>query len=44
MDGEGVANVQEEETALMLPLLYLPERVLFPGEIVPMHIYNPHVS
>ena len=43
MEEEGVASVQEEDTTLSLPLLYVPERVLFPGETVPMHIYNPHV-
>ena len=38
-----MASVQEEETTSTLPLLCVPERVLFPGETLPMHIHNPHV-
>ena len=43
LDEEAVASVQEEETTILLPLLCIPERVVFPGETVPMHIQNPHV-
>ena len=48
MDTEGGPSVQEDETTPLLPLLYIPApRVLFPGETLPMHIFNPslaHVS
>lgn len=43
MNEEGVASVQEEETTPILPLFHIPKHVLFPGETLPMHIYNPHV-
>ena len=36
--------MEDEETTPTLPLLCLPDRVLFPGETLPMHIYSPHVS
>ena len=42
-EGSGVPSVQET-TPQLLPLLYIPARVLFPGETLPMHIFNPHVS
>lgn len=37
-------TVADEDTTTVLPLLCIPHRVLFPGETLPMHIYNPHVS
>lgn len=43
MEEEGQASMEDEETTPTLPLLCLPERVLFPGETLPMHIYSPHV-
>ena len=35
--------MEDEETTPTLPMLCLANRVLFPGEILPMHIYNSHV-
>ena len=32
MDTEGGPSVHEDETTPLLPLLYIPARVLFPGE------------
>ena len=46
MDEEGVASVQEEESTYTLPLLYIPESVLFPGQILPYSLqpmYSSHV-
>jgi len=43
LEEEGRATMEDEETMPTLPLLCIPERVLFPGETLPMHIYNPHV-
>ena len=43
LEEEGRATMEDEETMHTLPLLCIPERVLFPGETLPMHIYNPHV-
>ena len=43
MDAEGRPSVHEDQATPLLPLLYIPGRVLFPGETLPMHIYNPHV-
>ena len=38
-----MANLEGDETTPTLPLLCIPNRVLFPEETLPMHIYNPHV-
>ena len=43
LEEEGRAAMEDEEATPTLPLLCLPERVLFPGETLPMHIYSPHV-
>ena len=37
-------TVAEEDTTAVLPLLCVQDRVLFPGETLPMYINNPHVS
>ena len=34
----------DEETTPILPLLCISNQVLFPGETLPMRLYNPHVS
>ena len=39
-----MASLEDDETTPTLPLLCIPNRVLFPEETLPMHIYNPHVS
>ena len=39
-----MATLEDDETTPTLPLLCIPNRVLFPEETLPMHIYNPHVS
>lgn len=44
LEEEGVAGLEEDEATPTLPLLCIPNRVLFPEETLPMHIYNPHVS
>ena len=44
LEEEGRATMEDEETTPTLPLLCIPGRVLFPGETLPMHIYNPQVS
>lgn len=33
----------DEEATPTLPLLCLPGRVLFPGETLPLHVYNRHM-
>lgn len=43
MEEEGQMTVADEDTTTVLPLLCIPHRVLFPGETLPMHIYNPHI-
>ena len=43
LEEEGQAAMVDEESTLTLPLLALPDRVLFPGETLPMYIYSPHV-
>lgn len=43
MEGEGHVTVADEDTTIVLPLLCVLGRVLFPGETLPMHIYNPHI-
>ena len=35
--------MEDVETTPTLPLLCIPSRILFPGETLPMHIFNPHV-
>ena len=44
LEEEQRATMEDEETTPLLPLLCIPARVLFPGETLPMHLYNPHVS
>ena len=43
LEEEGQIPMEDEETTPTLPLLCLPDRVLFPGETLPMHVQNPHV-
>jgi ATP-dependent Lon protease len=42
LEEEGQIPMEDEETTPTLPLLCLPDRVLFPGETLPMHVQNPH--
>jgi cereblon len=42
LDEEGGTNIHEEETTPLLPLHYVSKHVLFPEEILPMQIFNPH--
>ncbi|KAL5516592.1 hypothetical protein EMCRGX_G001974 [Ephydatia muelleri] len=42
MEEEGHMTVAEEDTTAVLPLLCVQDRVLFPGETLPMYINNPH--
>ena len=44
LEEEGVASLEDAETTPTLPLLCVPNRVLFPEETLPMHVYNTHVS
>ena len=43
LEEEGVASLEDDETTPTLPLLCVPNRVLFPQETLPMHVYNTHV-
>ncbi|XP_064399498.1 protein cereblon-like isoform X7 [Halichondria panicea] len=43
MEEEAPANMEDEETTPTMPLLCIPNRVLFPEETLPMHINDPHV-
>ncbi len=44
MEEEAPANMEDEDTTPTMPLLCIPNRVLFPEETLPMHINDPHVS
>lgn len=40
----GQRTIHQDNDTPVLPLLYLRDTIVFPGETLPMHVYNVHVS